>query len=216
MSVRTTEVGAEQADRPRRQRRGFPADERVYLVTAGTHVEGSGPAGTLGTLADVGGEQVPSYVDLVRSHHPDVVRVLRPVVRIESRICHYEGQVHYVDAWRKSAHYAAQSGRYRATPRGAPVGHNLVARPWLRQFSAALTSWLGSELVAWKAGEATAVALAPLEGMTGLRGRAGDRGTVGIAEKLLAYGRLTTIRQPETSSPDGSESSAKPSVARHA
>lgn len=206
-------AGAEQVGRSSRLSTEFRADERVYPVMTDTHVEGSGPAGA---LADVGGEQVPSHVDLVRSHHPDVVRALGPVVRIKSRICHYDGQVHYVDAWRKLVHYTAQPGHYRATPGAPPLGHNLVARPSLRQFSAALTSWLGSELVARKAGEATAVALVPLEGMTDLRGRAGDRGTVGIAEKLLACGRLMTIRQPETSSPDRSESRAKPSVGQHA
>ncbi|MDA8265381.1 MAG: glycosyltransferase [Actinomycetota bacterium] len=87
----------------------------------------------------------------------DRIRAVGPLVRIEAAICHDEGDVRYLDACRKKAHYAPGLRRYGATRGAASLGRKLAARPWLRQPVRVLGSQLGPGLLALKAGEAVSV-----------------------------------------------------------
>ena len=85
-------------------------------------------------------------------------RQLAPVARIAAVIEHDEGTIGYLDACRKKAYYAEGMRRY-VTKRGLWALRQASRRPWLRHPRTLLTRH-GLGLVALKAGEAVAVALA--------------------------------------------------------
>jgi FkbM family methyltransferase len=96
-------------------------------------------------------------------------RQLAPVARTRAVIEHDEGTIGYLDACRKKAYYATGVRRYVAK-RGVAALRQASRRPWLRQ-PFKLMNRLGVGLVALKAGETMAVALAlskaPLDGTLG-------------------------------------------------
>jgi glycosyltransferase involved in cell wall biosynthesis len=85
-------------------------------------------------------------------------RQLAPVVRTMAVIEHDEGTISYLDACRKKAYYAEGVRRYLAK-RGVAALRQASRRPWLRQ-PRKLLNWRGAGLIALKAGEALAVAVA--------------------------------------------------------
>lgn len=88
----------------------------------------------------------------------DSARRLAPVARITAIIDHDEGTITYLDACRKKAYYAEGMRRYAAKHGTAAFGQ-FTGRPWLRQPHKLLNRY-GAGLVALKAGEAMAVAMA--------------------------------------------------------
>jgi len=85
-------------------------------------------------------------------------RRLAPAARISAVIEHDEGTISYVDACRKKAYYAEGLRRYVAK-RGVAALRQAGRRPWLRQ-PRKLVNRHGAGLIALKAGESVAVAVA--------------------------------------------------------
>jgi FkbM family methyltransferase len=130
-------------------------------------------------------------------------RELAPVARTAAVIEHDEGTIGYLDACRKKAYYAEGVRRYVAK-RGVSALRQAGRRPWVRQ-PQGLLNRRGAGLVALKAGEAVAVAVAlgtalvtRLVGHAG-RGRAADGQPAqsGLAEvRLSAPSPTTRARWP--------------------
>ena len=85
-------------------------------------------------------------------------RELAPVARTTAEIEHDEGTIGYLDACRKKAYYAEGLRRYVAK-RGVAALRQAGRRPWVRQ-PRKLMNRKGAGLVALKAGEAAAIAVA--------------------------------------------------------
>ncbi len=86
-------------------------------------------------------------------------RRLAPITHIASHIYHDEGRVRYLDACAKKGYYADGLRRFVAKRGATALGGTISSRPWLRD-PARLGTPLGPGLIALKAGETAAVAVA--------------------------------------------------------